>query len=379
VEFPVEHPIIFNKKLHIFVLIKRSNLKMEENDIIELDEEFLNDIKTISKSNIINDDKKKKLNKIKSEVWDYFIQNNETNVVSCTLCPWILNNYNKDHGTNQFWNHLEKEHDSYYKLTRKMSKVEYQFKQKVFISKCVKLVVKENLPLTFTGKESFKELVQSLNPRAVPPSYETIKNNLEELKESFYKFAKKCLENIDYIAFTSDLWSSIIMEHFVDLTATYINENFEIVNMLICVKELDEVNACAENILNEFKEILESYNLLSNEKTLFFTTDRGKNLVKSIKLGASIFNWNLINCICHIYDNIITFAMGKFNILKKVKFIVSAFKRSTKLSGLLKQEQLDDKVKIPLRPTQDVKTRWSCKFYLNNSILFTFTKIFTFA
>jgi hypothetical protein len=71
--------------------------------------------------------------------------------------------------------------------------------------------------------------------------------------------------------------------------------------------------------------------------------------------------------------------MGKFNILKKVKFIVSAFKRSTKLSGLLKQEQLDDKVKIPLRPTQDVKTRWSCKFYLNNSILFTFTKIFTFA
>jgi hypothetical protein len=42
------------------------------------------------------------------------------------------------------------------------------------------------------------------------------------------------------------------MEHFVDLTATYINENFEIVNMVICVKELDEVNACAENILWKF-------------------------------------------------------------------------------------------------------------------------------
>lgn len=155
------------------------------------------------------------------------------------------------------------------------------------------------------------------------------------------------------------------MEHFITLTLTLINNNFELKSYVIACKELEEVSATGENIFEEFKQIFSDFNI-KNTSNMYFTTDRGKNIIKSIKLAnEDEYCIKLIHCICHIYDNIITSSLKEFDLYKKIKIIVSLFKRSTKLSAILKNIQILNNKENPLKVTQDVMTRWSCKNYFN--------------
>jgi hypothetical protein len=179
----------------------------------------------------------------------------------------------------------------------------------------------------FHEKKSFKEVIESLNPKAESPSYTTIKNNIEDMKESFYKFVQSEMLNEPFCSMTTDLWTSLIYEHYIDLTISFIDKNFEIKNYVLAVKELEESVASAENLLEEFKNILGNFKF--EKKELIFTCDRGKNIVKSIKLAQNQpLKRNLINCFCHLLDNVIVSSLDEFKLLKKVKFIISAFRKS---------------------------------------------------
>jgi hypothetical protein len=62
-------------------------------------------------------------------------------------------------------------------------------------------------------------------------------------------------------------------------------------------------------------------------------------------------------------STLIVSSLSEFQLLKKIKFIISSFRRSTKLTALLKEIQLEDDI-IPLRTIADVKTRWSSSYML---------------
>lgn len=148
------------------------------------------------------------------------------------------------------------------------------------------------------------------------------------------------------------------------ITCHFINENFELKNVVLATKVLYK-NHTAENIAKVMQEICIEWGI--ENKISCIVTDNAANMIKA----CDIFKKRHLPCYAHTLNLIMQDMLGLEcikEILTKCKEIVRFFKSSTVGTEMLKKEQRATKTP-EYKLIQEVSTRWNSSYYMVKRIL----------
>jgi len=96
--------------------------------------------------------------------------------------------------------------------------------------------------------------VRALNPRFLLPSRHTLRKRIENLYVEVHGELEKILAGTNDVSLTTDIWTSIATDAYIDVTAHFIDESFNMYTYMLAVKPFPESHT-GINICKELKEI----------------------------------------------------------------------------------------------------------------------------
>ncbi|XP_074034348.1 E3 SUMO-protein ligase ZBED1-like [Leptinotarsa decemlineata] len=232
------------------------------------------------------------------------------------------------------------------------------------IDRCLmSLFTKDYQPFSVVEDEGFRSFVNCLNPAYQLPSRKTITYTLlpSIYEETFHNLQSK-IKDVRSVTLTTDCWTSINIESFMAVTIHYI-DNFQLHSALLECSSFPQDHT-SENLANQLKKVVVTWGL--ENKILIAVSDNTLNIKKAIKYELK---WKHFGCFAHTINLIAEEAIViAEDLIKKVRDIVSHFKRSSKsMTRLIDiQKQMG---KSPNKLLQDVRTRWNSTFYMVQRII----------
>ena len=224
----------------------------------------------------------------------------------------------------------------------------------------MKLFIWDLQPFTVVEDRGFRNLMNTCAPSYQIPSRKYFANTLlpayyetkvNEMKESIKKDAPS-------VCLTTDTWSSSTNETFNAITAHYINQDFEMKHILLDCSVI-KINKTSQNLADEILRIINEWDL--SGKISIVITDNAINITSAIQ---SILKWKHFGCYAHTLNLIVQDSLLIVNdIIKKVKTIVTFFKRSNIAHLKITKYQEQIGVQQPKKLLQDV-TRWNSVYYM---------------
>ncbi|KAG8377763.1 hypothetical protein BUALT_Bualt08G0067200 [Buddleja alternifolia] len=125
---------------------------------------------------------------------------------------------------------------------RDQSGVEVQnneFDQSIFREKVAKAMIKHNYPFKFVEHEGIRDVFSYLNPRVQHVSRNTAKSDVLRIYEMEKEKIKEILASTSSrICLTSDLWSSLVSNGYMAITAHYVDNNWVLQKKLLIFRHL---------------------------------------------------------------------------------------------------------------------------------------------
>jgi len=135
--------------------------------------------------------------------------------------------------------------------------------------KLIKWIVINQHPFTIVEQPNFISFVHTLYPATKMPSADTVKRYIVNSYETARINMQNILENLSSkISFTTDIWTSPNTKSFLSLTAHFINENWELQNVLVDFIQIHGSHT-GENIKNTFVSGLNNLSI-QNKVYLYF-------------------------------------------------------------------------------------------------------------
>jgi len=157
---------------------------------------------------------------------------------------------------------------------------------------------------------------------------------------------------------TTDCWTSRSNLGYIAITFHFIDNNFGLRSVLLGCNEFSE-NHTSLNLSTQIKLTLEEWDL--KDKMTFAVSDNANN----IKRALSNLELKHFGCFAHTLNLIVQGALTvESNLLKKIKTIVTHFRKSTSANKKLNNYQLINGTKEPKKLLQDVNTRWNSTLYM---------------
>lgn len=243
-----------------------------------------------------------------------------------------------------------------------LSKNAIQVNSKNIDRELVNMICVDLQPISIVENEGFQKYTQELNPNYCLPSRKILS---EKLLPQQYDLSKRALidkvQQVDYIACTTDMWTSDSSKCYLTLTAHYIYQGRP-ESRVIATKEMEKSHT-SENIAALLRHILDAeWNFFN--KVVCITTDNASNMKKAV---VEILQKRHHPCVAHTLNLAIGDCLKDNERLllltEKCRDIVTFFKRSNLASYKLLsiQEQMNqDKLKL----LQDVKTRWNSTYIM---------------
>lgn len=226
-------------------------------------------------------------------------------------------------------------------------------------------------PFNIVNDVGFRKFIHLLDPKYALPSKFTIKENI--MKNLYFQAKnklKEVLHDINYVAITTDCWTSQATESYLTATCQFINNNFELKTASLSTKQLLK-NHTAQNLADTLEDIFNDWNI--GNKVACIVTDNAQNMVKM----CEILKKNHLPCYAHtlnlaVQENLKLDCIK--HILNKCKNIVRFFKNSTHATGIFNEEQkneLHNDTTYPLKLVQEVITRWNSSLNMIRRIIKT--------
>lgn len=97
----------------------------------------------------------------------------------------------------------------------------------------IQLIIGRNLPLSLPESEEFKEFAAILDSRWVVPGREKVNNLLDDAFNRVHTLLDHDLRKAEHISFTMDMWTASSRDGYLGITATWIDDNFDLNNAVL--------------------------------------------------------------------------------------------------------------------------------------------------
>lgn len=150
------------------------------------------------------------------------------------------------------------------------------------------------IPIKAVENEGFIRLLKVVDPRYVLPSRKSFSSTaIPRLYTECREKIERKVQNVQFFATTSDLWSSRRSEPYLSLTIHYI-DNWKLCNASLQTTYFPEDHT-GELIAQGLRNALECWGLKEDKMTCM-TADSGANMVKALQLNK----WTLLQCFGHL-------------------------------------------------------------------------------
>lgn len=155
-------------------------------------------------------------------------------------------------------------------------------KQKMLTEKLTSMIVKDMQPFSVVENDGFRDFVNALDPRFNIPSRMTLsKNYLQNLYAGEIKKLKMDLAAAEYIALTTDGWTSRQTTSFLTVTCHYITSEWELRSAVLNTVHL-KMDHSAQNLADELSLICNQWDI--SNKIVAIVTDGANNIVAAVKV-----------------------------------------------------------------------------------------------
>ncbi|CAI2193314.1 4593_t:CDS:2, partial [Funneliformis geosporum] len=203
--------------------------------------------------------------------------------------------------------------------------------------KLTKWILHSTKPIETVNDSFLEDFLCYLNPNYKLPN----EKNLKLLIHQSYDWTESTMRELlmseaKYISFTTDLWTSRAKQGYIGVTASFMDSDFKIYDILLELKYLPYPHK-AEHIRDALQTVMRTWNL--QEKLIAITTDNGPNMVKAMSYFNNVTR---IPCTAHTLQ----LAIGKG--LAPVLILIARAKRLIRFFMYPKQMERLKAVQITL-------------------------------
>lgn len=241
-------------------------------------------------------------------------------------------------------------------------------KRKVELDEYVmRMIALDVQPFSIVNDNGFRALMHKMDPRYKLPSKTYLRDvSLHKVYETLKDQLRSTLECVEYVALTTDGWTSKASEGYLTITCHFINSEFKLNSAVLSTTTLlTPTNHTAANIADSIREVLTEWGLM--QKVVSIVTDNDSTMKKACEL----LEIRHFPCFAHTINLLVQDVLKLKElvpILAKCKSIVSFMKRSTITMAKFKQAQT---IENPLGLIQEVQTRWNSAFQMIKRLLET--------
>lgn len=156
-----------------------------------------------------------------------------------------------------------------------------------------RFVCEDMRPINVIYGSGFQAFVHELEPRFKIPCFRTISGQITKLYDTTKDGIRGMLRG-EKLGLTTDGWSSLATESYVTVTAHFIDEDWEMRNVVLDTSELQTAHTAA-NVSTCIDSILQEYQV-ERESVLAITTDNATNYVNAVERYLRITD---IPCMAH--------------------------------------------------------------------------------
>ena len=109
-------------------------------------------------------------------------------------------------------------------------------RQEAITKKLTEFICKDMRPVNISQGDGFKEFIRESEPRYTIPSRGTITNRIVKLYDTAKENIREMISG-PLIALTTDGWTSVAMDSYVTVTAHFINEGWEMKDIVLQTAE----------------------------------------------------------------------------------------------------------------------------------------------
>ncbi|KAI2665831.1 E3 SUMO-protein ligase ZBED1 [Labeo rohita] len=181
----------------------------------------------------------------------------------------------------------------------------------------INMIVKDLQPFSIMEDEGFKAFVNKLDPTYVLPTRKTVKTMEKPMAQ---------VKNIPSVCLTADMWTSLTMESYLEVTCHYTDSNTELGSVVLGVSKFPKSHT-ADNIKEALSELISDWGLTGSVAAM--VTDNAANMVSAIqKLGL-----RHLPCFAHTINLIVKRAVEEHKVMADIRSrarrVVSYFRSST--------------------------------------------------
>ncbi|CAJ0914406.1 5518_t:CDS:2, partial [Entrophospora sp. SA101] len=232
-------------------------------------------------------------------------------------------------------------------------------------------IIFDNQSLNIFKSDSFKTFINSLDPAFSIPDVKFIKQLIHKsYNHTLPLIIKHIEENALSVSLTTDMWTGRNILGFLDVTCSYLDENFKMHEQVLAVDYVRYPHT-ANHISDTLLAILDEWGV--RDLTHIITTDNGSNIKKAIKdmelIAPNIF-WQ--PCSAHTLQLVIGKGLSVIKpLVKRAKRLIDFFLRPKQSECLINiQMQMKRHSDVDLSETSnyfiqcigDVPTRWNSSY-----------------
>jgi hypothetical protein len=223
----------------------------------------------------------------------------------------------------------------------------------------LKWVVMCNVPFSMVQEESFREMMSIANPKVPNLNRQTLAKKIQDTA-MVTKAKLASMLRSQFLAVTTDGWTSSNSHHFVAVTCHFITDNDFALKSAILACQSHSGSSQAEDHMALISNVLNDYEIPMTN-VVGIVSDTEATMGKFGRLIESDHNVPWLGCIDHrlqLVTKVCWTQNATFsNTLDKARALVGAFSHSTQATDQLQAYQQEDQ-KNPLMLVKDIATRW---------------------
>ena len=307
---------------------------------IERDEISNQETTTISESTTIQFIPIKPHSKM-SWVWEYFVRKSNEKGEIRSYCCFEADNgekctksYKYDGSTGNLSSHLIK-HGILPPTSENPKSTHPIYKQKEKEESILQWILLTTQPLSTVTNKAFIECMHHIDPQFIVPGERKIRMMIAQS----YSYNKdkliQLLKTAKSVSLTTDLWSSRSKHGYLGLTATWINQNFEIMDVLLEISYFPAPHT-AKAIADTIKKAIQKWKIENDIVSI--VTDNGANMIAAIRELIPI---KRLPCAAHTLQLAIRNGLKIVNtLIIRAKQLINFFLLKNKLKDLLKYKKI---------------------------------------